>query len=305
MRRLSIHTLLTAFAIALLSVPMFVRGTSASPASRSRDDWDDFAVKTQETIQKSFTLPADGHKSLDIDTVWGSIDVVGGSGNQVQVTVSKTIRARNDDAMQRARKEVTLDATQDEGDVKLYENGPFRCNCDDCRDRRRHDDDDYVVQMDFKVQVPQQIDLQARTVNDGSVSIRNITGDFEVRNVNGRIEMDSIAGSGSARTVNGPVTVSFRQNPRANSDFRTINGAVELRFQQGLDAAFRMKTFNGGIYTDFPVTALPLRPVSEERKGGKMVFRADRMTGVQIGTGGPEIQIENLNGDIRILNDHE
>lgn len=304
MRRFSIPRPLAALAAALLLLPAIrCRTASASPASHSRDDWDDFTVKAQETIQKSFVLPADSRKSLDIDNVWGSIEVVGGSGNQVQVTISKTIRAKSDSALQQARKEVTLDVTQNGGALKLYVNGPFRCNCDDCRDR--HDERDYVVQMDFKLQVPQQIDLQARTVNGGRVSVKNVAGNFEVRNVNGAIDMDSIAGSGSARTVNGPVTVSFRQNPRANSDFRTINGAVELRFQQGLDAAFRMKTFNGGIYTDFPVTALPLRPVSEERHDGKIVFRADRMTGVQIGSGGPEIQIQNLNGDIRVLENHE
>jgi hypothetical protein len=275
----------------------------ASPASHSRDDWDDFGVKAQETIQKSFVLPAGSHESLDIDNVWGSIEVVGGSGNQVQVTVSKTIRARSDAALQQARKEVTLDITQKGGDLKLYVNGPFRCNCDDCSGR--HDERDYIVQMDFKVEVPQEIDLQARTVNAGNVSVKNVTGNFEVRNVNGRIDMDSIAGSGSARTVNGPVTVAFRENPRASSDFRTVNGAVELRFQPGLDAAFRMKNFNGGIYTDFAATALPLRPVSEERNGGKIIFRSDRMTGVQIGSGGPEIQVQNLNGDIRILKNHD
>jgi hypothetical protein len=279
------------------------RTASASPASRSNDDWDDFGVKAQETIQKSFVLPADVHKSLDIDNVWGSIEVVGGSGNQIQVTITKTIRAKSDAAVQQARKEVTLDVTQNGGNLELYVNGPFRCNCDDCRGR--HDERDYIVQMDFTVQVPQEIDLEARTVNAGHVSVRNVTGNFEVRNVNGRIDMDSIAGSGSARTVNGPVTVAFRQNPRANSDFRTVNGAVELRFQLGLDAAFRMKTFNGGIYTDFPASGLPLRPVSEERHGGKIIFRADGMTGVQIGSGGPEIQIQNLNGDIRILENHD
>lgn len=304
MRKFPIHSALAGLAIALLLLPGLAwRTRSASAASHSRDDWDDFGVKTQETIQKSFVLPAGAHDSLDIDNVWGSIDVVGGSGNQVQVTIAKTIRARSNEALQLARKEVTLDVTQKEGDLKLYVNGPFRCNCDDCRGR--HDERDYVVQMDFKVEVPQQIDLEARTVNAGQVSIKNVTGNFEVRNVNGKIDMDAIAGSGSARTVNGPVTVTFRQNPAANSDFRTVNGAVELRFQQGLDAAFRMKTFNGGIYTDFPVTALPLRPVSEERHGGKIVIRADRMTGVQIGSGGPEIQVENLNGDIRILENHE
>lgn len=304
MRKFPIHSALAGLAIALLLLPGLAwRTRSASAASHSRDDWDDFGVKAQETLQKSFILPAGAHDSLDIDNVWGSIDVVGGSGNQVQVTIAKTIRARSNEALQLARKEVTLDVTQKEGDLKLYVNGPFRCDCDDCRGR--HDERDYVVQMDFKVEVPQQIDLEARTVNAGQVSIKNVTGNFEVRNVNGKIDMDAIAGSGSARTVNGPVTVTFRQNPAANSDFRTVNGAVELRFQQGLDAAFRMKTFNGGIYTDFPVTALPLRPVSEERHGGKIVLRADRMTGVQIGSGGPEIQVENLNGDIRILENHE
>ena len=303
MRRSFILSLFAGFGAALLFLCSLAARNATASASHPGDDWDDFGVKAQETIQKSFVLPADARKSLDIDNVYGSIEVVGGSSNQVQVTIAKTIRARSDEALQRARKEVTLDITQNAGDLKLYVNGPFRCNCDDCRNSR--DERDYVVQMDFKVQVPQQIDLQARTVNDGRVRISNVTGDFVVRNVNGRIDMDSMAGSGSARTVNGPVTVSFRQNPRAKSEFRTINGNVELRFQPGLAAAFRFKTFNGAIYTDFPVTALPLRPVSEERRGGKLIFRADRSTGAQIGTGGPEIQIENLNGDIRILENHE
>lgn len=277
--------------------------SSFAPASQPGDDYDDFGVKAEETIQKSFVLPAGARRSLDIDNVWGSIEVVGGSGDQVQVTIAKTIRARSDEDLQRARKEVTLDITQKAGDLKLYVNGPFRCNCDDCRGS--HEERDYLVQMDFKVEVPDQIDFEVRTVSHGRVHISNVTGDFLVRNVNGGIEMDSVAGSGSVRTVNGPVNVSFRQNPRSNSEFRTINGNVELRFQPGLAAAFRMKTFNGGIYTDFPVTALPLRPVSEERHGGKLILRADRSTGVQIGSGGPEIQIENLNGDIRILENHE
>lgn len=263
----------------------------------------DFGVKAQETIQKSFALPAGAHRSLDIDNVYGSIEVTGGSTNGVQVTVEKTIRAQSNDAVERARKEVTLDITQKGGDVKLYVNGPFRCNCDDCRNSR--EDRDYVVQMDFKVQVPESIDLQVKTVNDGRVRVSNVSGDFLVRDVNGGIEMDSVAGSGSARTVNGPVTVSFRRNPQGNSEFRTINGNVELRFQPDLAGSFRVKTFNGGIYTDFPVSALPLRPVSEERHGGKVILRADRSTGIQVGTGGPEIQIENLNGDIRILKNHE
>jgi hypothetical protein len=80
---------------------------------------------------------------------------------------------------------------------------------------------------------------------------------------------------------------------------------VELHFAHDLSADFRFKTFNGGIYSDFPVTALPVHGIQTEHKGAKIVYRADRFTGARVNAGGPEIQVENLNGDIRILENHE
>ena len=38
-----------------------------------------------------------------------------------------------------------------------------------------------------------------------------------------------------------------------------------------------------------------------ERKNGRFVYRSDRYTGGRAGSGGPEIKLENLNGDIRVL----
>lgn len=267
------------------------------------DSGHDFGLKERETIQKSFALPAEAPKSLDIDNVWGSIEVTGGTSNQVQLLVEKTIRAESKDSLERARKEVTLDITQQEGALKLYVNGPFRCCCDGCRGSR--DEQGYIVKMDFKVQVPSHIDLTVKTVNEGGLRISNVAGKFLARNVNGDIAMEGIAGSGSAHTVNGPVKISFRQNPHDNSGFRTVNGSVELRFEPSLSADFRVKTLNGAIYSDFPVTALPAREVLEERRAGKHILRADRFTAVRVGSGGPEIHVENLNGDIRILKNHE
>lgn len=280
---------------ALLAEPGFSEATD--------DPGHDFGLREQETIQKSFTLPAEAPKSLDIDNVWGSVEVTGGTSNQVQLVVEKSIRAESKDSLERARKEVTLDITQQVGALKLYVNGPFRCRCDDCRGSR--DDEGYIVKMDFKVHVPEHIDLTAKTVNAGRVRISSVAGNFLVRNVNGDITMEGIAGSGTAHTVNGPVKISFRQNPHDNSGFRTVNGDVELRFEPNLSADFRVKTLRGAIYSDFPVTALPAREVLEERRGGKHILRADRFTAVRVSSGGPEIQVQNLNGDIRILKNHE
>ena len=267
-----------------------------------RDD-SDFSTRDEEDIQKSFSLPA-GHRSLEIDNIWGAIEVTADATDKVEVSAHRLNRAESKEALEKAKKEVTLDISQDGGALKLYVNGPFRCQCDDCNHHHR-DDDGYVVKMDFKVRVPRDIDIKVKTVNEGRVVVRGTNGSFLVRNVNGDVEMENISGSGTARTVNGPVVVSFRQNPRENSEFKTVNGKVELRFAHDLSADFRFKTLNGNIYSDFPVSVLPMHAMQEENRGGKKIYRADRFTGARIGAGGPEIQMENLNGDMRILENHE
>src|SRR6516165_4268934 len=247
-----------------------------------RDADRDLPVEAQETIQKSFSMAGVQHRSLEIDNVWGFIEVVGTDSDQARLTVSKSIRAESKDKLEQARKEVALDISEQEGFLKFYVNGPFRCHCDDGCGHREFDG--YIVKMDFQIQVPHDVDIRLKTVNEGRVVVRDINGNFLVRNVNGDVEMASISGSGTARTVNGPVKVSFRRNPREASDFQTVNGS---------------------IYSDFPVAALPVRPMQEEHHGAKVIYRADRYTGVRIGAGGPEIKVQNLNGDIRILENHE
>ncbi len=321
MRRKSLISILIVYAAAALLLPVlpakkilggrassvlnFVRAAlgPAAVSAKTKDDDAEYPVRDQENIQKSFPMPTTGQKTLEIDNVWGSIEVSADASDKVELTVQRTTRAESKEKLEKAKKEVTLDISQQEGALKLYVNGPFRCQCDDCRHSR--DDDGYVVKMDFHVKVPRDTDLKVKTVNGGRVVVRGTNGSFLVRNVNGDIEMDNVSGSGTARTVNGPVIVSFRQNPRENSEFKTINGNVELRFAHDLSADFRFKTFNGGIYSDFPVTTLPVHAIQQERRGGKVVYRADRFTGARVNAGGPEIQIENLNGDIRILENHD
>jgi len=285
----------------LWAVIVLLGATAASHAGRRHDDDDRMNVRSEETIEKSFSLSPAGAAALELDNVFGSIEVAGTSGHQIQVIITKSIRAASQSEFERAKTEVTLDVTQDGDSVRLYVNGPFRCdrNCDECwrgRDERR-----YVVKMDFKVRVPERIALRLATVNEGLVTVENVLGDYQVRNVNGEITMRNVGGSGNVKTVNGAVKVSFRENPRQPSEFSTVNGDVELRFAESLAADFRFKTWNGNVYSDFEMTTLPRAAGTAERKNGRFVFRTDRFTGGRVGSGGPEITLENLNGDIRVL----
>jgi hypothetical protein len=282
-------------------------GGAAGGRDHNDDDDSSMPVRETETIRKSF---AGAHKLLDVDNVFGSVEVVGGQGDQVQLVITKTIRAESQASLESAKKEVTLDVTDEPDLLKLYVNGPFRsnCNCGGCNDGSSgwHRDRDYVVKMDFQLQVPRHIDLKLRTVNSGRINVRNVIGNFSVNNVNGGIDLEDVGGGAArARTVNGGVKVVFRENPKQNSEFSTINGPIELYFTRDLSADFRFKNFNGGVYSDFEMTSLPALAPTTERHDGKFVFRTSRFTGGRVGSGGLEIKADNLNGDIRVLERHE
>lgn len=280
----------------------FVTAAIAAPVD---DDDYDMPVKEEEVVRQQYPIATTGDRLLDIDNVWGSIDVVGTNSDQVQVVIKKTIRAETKADLDKAKQEVTLEANHDNTSVRLYVNGPFRCHNrgDDCCCNWR-DHDGYVVKMDFQIQVPNRIRLVLKTVNDGNIKVEGVSGDFSIHNVNGRIDVQDAAGSGRVKTVNGGVKVSFRANPTENSEFSTINGPVELYFAQPLAADFRFKTFNGEVYTDYELQQLPAKPPAAEHTNGKFIFRADRYTNGRVGAGGPQISIDTLNGDIRVLQRH-
>jgi hypothetical protein len=112
--------------------------------------------------------------------------------------------------------------------------------------------------------------------------------------------MSDVAGAGDVHTVNGPVTVAFKSNPRGPCSFKSINGQLEVYFQPGLSADLLFQTMNGGIYTDFDVTALATPVTHGEQRDGKFIYRSKGPHGARVGQGGPELSFNTLNGSIRL-----
>jgi len=270
-----------------------VAALAALPAlSHERLDMEE-SESLSHTIAFSHPVAA---KTVTVDNVFGTITVIGQAIADVRLEGKKVLRAESRDDLERAKREVRLDIGEKENHVCILVDGPFRCS----NGSIHWDDRDYVVAYDLTLQVPAHCDLVLKTVNDGDILVREVSGTFSVHNVNGKITMERIVGSGRARTVNGEVRVDFKQNPAADCSFSTVNGDVQAGFNPALSADFQLKTFNGDILSDFEVTYLPRRAGSTERENGKFVYRSDRFQGVRIGQGGPQIKMETLNGDIVI-----
>jgi len=268
----------------------------------SAADWHDdrnWKLNQQETLRRTFDVSTgSGPKRLLVDNVSGGIHVTGSSGTQVQVVVEQHIHADSNEAVAEAKHDVKLDMSQQGNFVRLYEDGPFRS--DNGVNYRGDNYYGYRVEFDYEIQVPFDTELDLKTINRGDIEVKKITGDYTVHGLNGGINLEDVSGSGSVRTLNGKVKVTFSKNPVKNTEFKTLNGTVDVYFQPGLNADLHFKKLNGGIFTDFEVTALPMPASSGGNENGRWVYRSDRSMSGRAGKGGPELSFETLNGAIRL-----
>jgi hypothetical protein len=264
-------------------IPLLLMACGSVNLCLADDHYGRWTIREEETIQKTLALTGEPQRV---------VIVTGTSGSQVIVSARKIIRAETDADTQQAKKEVSLQFTEQPGSVSVYYDAPWRNH----GDHRRF----YSVTYDIEVQVPRNARLVVDAVNSGDVRVADTGGDFEIKNVNGGIRLTDVSGSGDAHTVNGPVTASFRSNPQRPCSFKSVNGKLEVYFQPGLSADLQLKTFNGGIYTDFEVTAGAAPAAEAERRDGKYVYRSNRAQNVRIGQGGPQLSFDTLNGSIRL-----
>ncbi len=259
-------------------------------------------VERSEDIKKTFRFDiAEVDKLVIVDNVFGSIELRGYDGDEVRLTVRKTIIAPSNKKADEAEEEVTLEIFEQDDYIEFYVDGPFRNKRKHSIDWRGYKREGYKVIYNFKLQVPMDCAVELKTVNEGDILVQSLEGNFDVSNVNGGIEMSGMCGSGVVHTVNGEVLVEFNDNPKGDCSFRTINGDVKLYFQKGLSADFYLKTMNGEAFTDFEVTSLPLRAKRSENHKGRRIYKVGHMSGIRAGRGGPEIELNTLNGDMFIL----
>src|SRR5688572_14415460 len=89
----------------------------------------DWAVRESEQEERVLALPAARGSRVEIDNVFGSIDIAVHDGPDVRVSITRTDKARSTEALEAGRREVTLEVTEETSLVRLYVDGPFRDCC--------------------------------------------------------------------------------------------------------------------------------------------------------------------------------
>jgi hypothetical protein len=260
------------------------------------------SIRKEEPVQRTLRFAGPGPRTLEVSTIMGNIRVEGYDGSDVVLTAKRSTTADSAADLEAAQRDVVLDVAEGGSTIKAivrYLDGEA---CGEDNHRRHRDWPDYDVRYDFVIKVPRDTRLVLCTINDGHLDVKGTRADFILRSVNGPIDMADMGGSGEATTVNGAVKGSFSAPPRSDSVFRTVNGSIVLTMPKSFTADLKMKTFNGGLYTDFDTQPTPSRQsIVTERKGSKTIYQIDQFALVSIGKGGPEMTMDTLNGDVRVL----
>jgi len=222
-------------------------------------------------------------KRIEVHGVNGSISAEPASGNSVEITATK--RAKDDDPA-----EVKIEVVEGAEGVVVCAVYPTprrshrenQCGWGDDYQMNVNDND---VVVNFTVKVPRGVRLDANSVN-GNIEATGLTADAEMHTVNGSIDVTT-SGVVEAETVNGRINATIgRADWTGTLEFKTVNGGITITAPATLSADLDASSVNGGIDSDFPITV-----------NGRMDRRTLRG---RIGTGGRELELETVNGGIKL-----
>lgn len=259
------------------------------------------------TINKTamFANPSDANNKFRIMNINGSVSIEAYDGNTIELTVKEQIDGSNSD-IEQAKRELEYKLKRRGNLILAYLDAPFITiktgDSGEIQYRIDRDNDDYQFIHDVHVKVPRDILLDGSTINKGDLAISGTFKEVEASNVNGSLNLQHLTSKTCANTVNGDITISYDQAPDQDSEYHTVNGTIKVFMPQDLSADVYFKSMHGDLYTDFHNTKR-LKPELKKdthSSGSKVTYEIEKFSPLRIGSGGPKLRFEVLNGDVYI-----
>ena len=230
-------------------------------------------AQVTDEFHQVYTLNPGGQ--LELKNINGDVHITAWDRNEVKVDAVKTARTKK--RLEEAR--IVVEANRDSIMIKT--------------DYPQHEltfttgDRNNPASVEYTLTVPRGARLERIELVNGGLDIAGMTGDVRASCVNGALRARDLQGEARLSTVNNHVEASFTRMPASRIALKSVNGTVELTIPSDANAEVTAKTVNGSIDNDFGLHVHHGRYVGHDLRG-------------QIGSGGPEIELENVNGTIDI-----
>jgi hypothetical protein len=212
---------------------------------------------------------------VEIKNVNGHIEADLAAGDEVEVTAEKSGPHAD---------EVKIEVAQHADGVTICAVYPgwFSSGCDSNHSFHSHNDN---TKVHFTVRVPENVRFYAENVN-GSVTAENMGRFVKASSVNGSVRVSTKSWA-QISSVNGSLEARMgRSDWTGTLKAESVNGSITLELPPDTNADVNFKSVNGRLESDFPLTV-------QGSLGGHIVRG-------QIGSGGRELKVETVNGNVEL-----
>ena len=218
---------------------------------------------------QTYPLAADG--TIHLDNVNGDIEII--AWDKAEVSLEAEKKGRTDDDLKRVTLEIDSSPTKLSIKTKYArKSGWFSGSVN--------------ASVRYKLMVPAGARLQKIDTVNSDITVTGVRGAVNLDTVNGSITATGLAADARLDSVNGSLSAEFASLDGVSEvKLDSVNGRASVTLPKGAGARIDADSVNGRVSIDQPV------------KLGKI--RRHSVTG-QIGTGGPDISIETVNGGITI-----
>jgi hypothetical protein len=226
-----------------------------------------------EEFHQTYTLTPDGR--VELDNINGAVHISTWDRNEVKVDAVKYAdsKERLDGA------HIDIDSGKDYVSIRTK--------------YRAHDltfnwgSHNNPASVEYVLTVPRNARLDEIKLINGSLDVTGAAGEVHASCINGKLEAHNLSGRADLSTVNGHLDARFDQLGTSSVELHSVNGSVELTIPSDSRAEIEASTVSGGIENDFGLHVNHHNFVGHDLRG-------------ELGTGGPRVTLENVNGRIEI-----
>jgi DUF4097 and DUF4098 domain-containing protein YvlB len=265
----------TAFAVLALALA----GLGTSACDVRVDDKGGVSLDVNESgraeDESTRTYPLSKGGRIELESAFGSIDLIRAEGSSVVVRAERQARAKTDEEAKQILQEqsFTVETAPDRVTIK----GAKR---EGLQNFRRW------VRTNYRISVPVGAIVSIKNEN-GEVNLTDVEGRFTVGSTNGRILARKVSGGFVAETVNGTVILQLA-SVTDTVKITTVNGHALIGLPEKLNATVEASAINGSVIVR---EGLPIETTTKDRQ---------RLSG-RLGTGnGPRIELQTTNGNVRL-----
>jgi len=237
----------------------------------------DYAAEGDEFREEFHqTYPLSGTGRVSLENINGSVQIKVWDRAAVQVDAVK--RASRKERLA----ETKIDVNASEESIRIRTEYP------DWNQNSRYDRNDNPASIDYTLTVPRKVALESIELINGALDIDGVEGNVKGSSINGRVTARGLMGETKLSTINGSLQANFTQLDQVKGIYlQSVNGNLTLVIPSDANCKVRASTVHGGISNDFGLQVRDGEYVGHDLDG-------------QIGSGGPRINLGNVNGAIRI-----